>query len=84
MSFIECVDNATTEGIVSKEKQQEFKKIYEEQYAKFIEQGSTPNEASVLAGKATYESYQFKANNKKRHTVLQKRQLCFQCCRFLL
>lgn len=71
MSFIECVNNAKNEGVISQEKQIDLEKMYADEVQKAIDAGATETEAARLAGKATFESFQYKAINKKRHAIKQ-------------
>ena len=68
MSFINCITNLAAEGIVSKEKQITLQELYLKELQKAIDAGANETEAARLAGKATFESYQYKAINKKRQT----------------
>ena len=71
MSFINCITNLAAEGIVSKEKQITLEELYLKELQKAIDAGANETEAARLAGKATFESYQYKAINKKRQTIKQ-------------
>ena len=71
MSFINCITNLAAEGIVSKEKQISLEELYLKELKKAIDAGANETEAARLAGKATFESYQYKAINKKRQVIAQ-------------
>ena len=73
MSFINCITELGVEGVISKEKQISLEEIYNTELLKAINSGASEEAAKRLAGKATFESFQYKANLKKRHISLQEK-----------
>ena len=71
MSFIKCIDNLAAEGILPKEKQINIEQLYLENLQKALDAGANETEAARLAGKATFESFQYNALRKQRITSLQ-------------
>ena len=73
MSFIECVTNGNIEGLITKKQQKDLEDLYVDAQKKFLDQGFSENQATILAGKEAYESFEYKAINKKRHTAIQNK-----------
>ena len=71
MSFIKCISNLAAEGILPKEKQIDIEEMYLAEIQKAMDAGANETEAARLAGKATFESIQYKALNKQRQAVKQ-------------
>jgi hypothetical protein len=71
MSFINCITNLAAEGILPKEKQINIEELYLKEIQKALDAGASETEAARLAGKATFESFQYQAIKRQRITIKQ-------------
>jgi len=73
MSLINCIDNASKEGIIPDDKKSLLKDLITEHTQKYLNLGDDPDAAALKGAKDAFESFEYKAANKKRHALLQRK-----------
>ena len=71
MSFIDCINNGSKEGAISSKNEIELKKLYNDLLKKYTDLGDTEEQAAIKAARDTFDSFEMKSLNKKRHAILQ-------------